>query len=238
MNVAIIVAGGKGTRFGGNRPKQFLELRGTPIIVHTLRQFQSAQEIDSVVVVVPPDEVNRFRATVEEFALDKVKKVMGGGDTRAQSVKNGLAAIEIADVVAVHDAVRPLVTPEEIDQVVISASNSGAAILVAPVSDTIKEVDHFKVSKTLPRAQLRRALTPQCFRFDILKRACQDLEEIEGLGIDVTDDSFLVERLGVTIAIVEGSLRNIKITNQEDLAFAETILESALSHADSGDESL
>jgi 2-C-methyl-D-erythritol 4-phosphate cytidylyltransferase len=108
---------------------------------------------------------------------------------------------------------------------VIAASDSGAAILVAPVSDTIKEVDHHRVISTVPRGQLRRALTPQCFRFEILKRAYADLEEIEALRIDVTDDSFLVERLGVPIAAVEGSARNIKITTAEDLALAERLLE-------------
>src|SRR2546423_5129060 len=227
MNVAIIVAGGKGSRFGGNRPKQFLEINGTSIIIHTLRQFEHAQEIDRVVVVVPAAEVNTFRAAVEESNLKKVSQVVAGGETRAQSVKCGLALIESADVVAVHDAVRPLVTPEEIDQVVLAANNSGAAILVAPVSDTIKEFDHNRVVRTVPRAQLRRALTPQCFRFDILKRAYADLEEIESLRIEVTDDSFLVERLGVPIAAVEGNARNIKITNEEDLAMAEILLKSS-----------
>jgi len=228
MNVAIIVAGGKGTRFGGHRPKQFLEINGTPIIVHTLRQFEHAQEIDRVVVAVPAEEVNTFRSVVEESNLKKVSQVVAGGDTRAQSVKCGLASIETADVVGVHDAVSPLVTPEEIDQVVLAAvNNSGAAILVAPVSDTIKEVDHNWIVRTVARAQLRRALTPQCFRFDILKRAYADLEEIESLRIDVTDDSFLVERLGVPITIVKGSARNIKIANQEDLAVAKTLLDGS-----------
>jgi 2-C-methyl-D-erythritol 4-phosphate cytidylyltransferase len=226
MNVAIIVAGGKGTRFGGHRPKQFLEINGTSIIVHTLRQFELAQEIDAVVIAVPAEEINTFRSAIEESDLKKVSRVVAGGETRAQSVKCGLASIETADIVAVHDAVRPLVTPEEIDQVMLAANNSGAAILVAPVSDTIKEVDHNRILRTAPRAQLRRALTPQCFRFDILKRAYADLAEIESLRIDVTDDSFLVERLGVPIAIIEGSARNIKITNQDDLAFAETVLRS------------
>jgi 2-C-methyl-D-erythritol 4-phosphate cytidylyltransferase len=227
MNVAIIVAGGRGTRFGGHRPKQFLEINGTPIIVHTLRQFEHAQEIDAVVIAVPAEEVNTFRAAVEVSDLKKVSQVVAGGDTRAQSVKCGLAAIETAEIVAVHDAVRPLVTPEEIDQVVLAANNSGAAILVAPVSDTIKEVDHNRILRTAPRAQLRRALTPQCFRFDILKRAYADLAEIESLRIEVTDDSFLVERLGVPIIAVEGSARNIKITTPEDLAVAERLLESS-----------
>lgn len=225
MNVAIIVAGGKGTRFGGNRPKQFLDINGIPIIVHTLKQFERAQEIDAVVVVIPYDEGPSFRSVIKEFNLNKISGVVEGGETRAQSVKHGLIAIHAAEIVAVHDAVRPLVTPEEIDQVVLAAANhSGAAILVAPVSDTIKEVDHNRVVKTVTRSQLRRALTPQCFRFDILKRAYADLDEVESLRIDVTDDSFLVERLGVAITTVEGSARNIKITTAEDLALARSLM--------------
>jgi 2-C-methyl-D-erythritol 4-phosphate cytidylyltransferase len=225
MNVAIIVAGGKGTRFGGNRPKQFLEINGTPVIVHTLRQFERAQEIEHVVVVVPAGEVNSFRSLAGEYDLKKVWQVVAGGETRAQSVKQGLSAIHSADIVAVHDAVRPLVMPEEIDQVVLAAeNNSSAAVLVAPVSETIKEVDQNRIIKTMPRAQLRRALTPQCFRFDILKRAYADLEEIESLRMEVTDDSFLVERLGVPIVAIEGSARNIKITTAEDLKLAAELL--------------
>jgi 2-C-methyl-D-erythritol 4-phosphate cytidylyltransferase len=224
MNVAIVVAGGRGVRFGGDRPKQFLELNGAPIIVHTLRQFELSRQIDKVVVVLPASEVGDFQSLADNFGLSKILRVVAGGETRAQSVKNGLAAIDQAEVLAVHDAVRPLVTPEEIDRVVEVASESGAAILVAPVSETIKEVSGSRVTKTVARAQLRRGLTPQAFHFDILKRAYHDLGELESAGLDVSDDSFLVERLGVAVTIVEGSARNIKITNQEDLVIAQAIL--------------
>lgn len=224
MNVAIVVAGGKGTRFGGNRPKQFLELAGAPVIIQTLRQFERCREIERVVVVLPAEKTAGFQSLVERFELKKVSRVVAGGETRAQSVAKGLVAIDGADIVAVHDGVRPLVTPDEIDKVVSVASQSGAAILVAPVGDTIKEIEHNFVKRTVPRQNLRRALTPQCFRFEILKRACADLPEIESSGIEVTDDSFLVERLGVEIVAVEGSERNIKITNADGLALAEALL--------------
>ena len=224
MNVAIVVAGGKGLRFGGDRPKQFLEVNGSPIIIHTLRQFERCREIGSVVVVLPAEETAGFQSLIEKFALQKVARVVAGGLTRAQSVKQGLAAIDNADVVAVHDGVRPLVTPDEIDEVVKAASESGAAILVAKVSDTIKDVRSNRVTDTLPRIHLRRALTPQCFQIDILKRAYEQLEQLEASAIEVTDDSFLVERLGVEVVTVEGSARNIKITREEDLAFAEVFL--------------
>jgi 2-C-methyl-D-erythritol 4-phosphate cytidylyltransferase len=224
MNVAIVVAGGKGVRFGGDRPKQFLEVNGSPIIIHTLRQFERCREIGSVIVVLPAEETAGFQSLIEKFALQKVTRVVAGGTTRAQSVKQGLAAIEDADVVAVHDAVRPLVTPDEIDSVVKAANESRAAILVARVSDTIKDVRSDRVVNTLPRVNLRRALTPQCFRIDVLKQAYEQLEKLEAAGIEVTDDSFLVERLGVEVTTIEGNARNIKITRQEDLVFAEGFL--------------
>ena len=224
MNVAIVVAGGKGVRFGGDRPKQFLEVNGSPIIIHTLRQFERCREIGSVIVVLPAEETAGFQSLIEKFALQKVTRVVAGGTTRAQSVKQGLAAIGDADVVAVHDAVRPLVTPDEIDSVVKAANESSAAILVARVSDTIKDVRSDRVVNTLPRVNLRRALTPQCFRIDVLKQAYEQLEKLEAAGIEVTDDSFLVERLGVEVTTIEGNARNIKITRQEDLVFAEGFL--------------
>jgi len=226
MNVAIVVAGGKGVRFGGDRPKQFLEVNGSPIIIHTLRQFERCREIGSVVVVLPAEETAGFQSLIEKFALQKVTRIVAGGATRAQSVKTGLAMIEEAEVVAVHDGVRPLVTPDEIDSVVKAAGESGAAILVAGLADTIKDVRSNRVVNTLPRVNLRRALTPQCFRLDVLRRAYQQLEQLEGTAIEVTDDSFLVERLGLEVVAIEGSARNIKITKEEDLRIAETILRS------------
>ena len=228
MNVAIVVAGGKGVRFGGDRPKQFLEVNGSPIIIHTLRQFERCREIGSVIVVLPAEETAGFQSLIEKFALQKVTRVVAGGTTRAQSVKQGLAAIEDADVVAVHDAVRPLVTPDEIDSVVKAANESSAAILVARVSDTIKDVRSDRVVNTLPRVNLRRALTPQCFRLDILRRAYQQLDQLEATATEVTDDSFLVERLGLEVVAIEGSVRNIKITREEDLVFAKAFLSQQL----------
>src|SRR5712671_2352595 len=224
MNVAIVVAAGKGTRLGGNRPKQFLELDGIPVIIRTLRQFERCREIDEVVTVLRAEETAGFQSLAQQFGLRKLARVIAGGETRARSVQLGLASIDKAEIVAVHDGVRPFVTPEEIDQVVTAARASGAAILVAPVADTIKEIKDGHVLRTLPRSCLRRALTPQCFRFDILRRAYDQLGEIEAEDVEVTDDCMLVERLGVDIQAVEGSARNIKITRQEDLALGEAII--------------
>jgi 2-C-methyl-D-erythritol 4-phosphate cytidylyltransferase len=226
MNVAIVVAAGKGTRLGGNRPKQFLELDGIPVIIRTLRQFERCREIDEVVTVLPAEETAGFQSLAHQFGLHKLTHVIAGGETRAQSVQRGLASIDEAEIVAVHDGVRPFVTKEEIDQVVAAARPGGAAILVAPVADTIKEIDDGHVLRTLPRSRLRRALTPQCFRLDILRRAYDQLAEVEAEGVEVTDDCLLVERLGVEIVAVEGSARNIKITREEDLVLGEALLRS------------
>jgi 2-C-methyl-D-erythritol 4-phosphate cytidylyltransferase len=225
MNVAIVVAAGKGTRLGGDRPKQFLELAGVPVIVHTLRQFERSKQINEVITVLPAEDTAGFESLAQKFELSKVHRIVAGGATRAQSVRNGLASIANAEIVAVHDGVRPFVTPAEIDEVVQAAEESGAAILTTPVADTIKRVDGERIIETISRAELRRALTPQCFRFDVLNRAYEQLDELESSGVEITDESFLVERLGIKIVSVAGNARNIKITNIEDLKQAEALLQ-------------
>jgi 2-C-methyl-D-erythritol 4-phosphate cytidylyltransferase len=224
MNVAIVVAAGRGTRLGGDRPKQFLELGGIPIVIHALRQFERCHEINEIVTVLPAEEMAGFSSLAQGFGLSKLSRTVTGGATRAQSVLRGLEAVNHAEIVAVHDGARPFVTPEEIDRVVSAARESGAAVLVAPVADTIKELEGNRIIRTVARANLRRALTPQCFRYDLLKRAAAAVDELEAAGVEVTDESLLVERLGVEIVAVEGSARNIKITREEDLALAEALL--------------
>ena len=225
MNVAIVVAAGKGTRLGGDRPKQFLELGGVPVVIHTLRQIERSKQINEVITVLPAEDTAGFESLAQRFKLGKVQRVVAGGKTRAQSVRNGLKAIGKADLIAVHDGVRPFVTPEEIDEVVTAAQKFGAAILTAAVADTIKRVEGDRIIETISRAELRRALTPQCFKFELLKRAYEHLDEIESSGVEITDDSLLVEKLGVSVVAVEGSARNIKITNVEDLKQAEGLLQ-------------
>jgi 2-C-methyl-D-erythritol 4-phosphate cytidylyltransferase len=223
MNTAIIAAAGRGNRMASDRPKQFLLLAGTPIIIHTLKQFEECESIQEIIVVLPAEESAGFLSMAGKFGLRKVAKVLPGGSTRADSVKRGLMAIRsaTADIVAVHDGVRPFVTVEEIDQTVAAAQESGAAILVGPVVDTIKEIESHSILRTLDRKQLRRALTPQCFRYDILRRA---FENIDVNDASITDESFLVERLGESVTVVEGSAANIKITTKQDLLVAEAYL--------------
>jgi 2-C-methyl-D-erythritol 4-phosphate cytidylyltransferase len=223
MNIAIIAAAGAGTRMASDRPKQFLLLAGTPVIFHTLKVFEQCDSIDEVIVVLPAEESAGFLSLAGKFGVRKLARVVPGGATRSDSVKRGLMAIRsaTAEIVVVHDGVRPFVTVEEIDATIAAAKSDGAAILVAPVTDTIKQVDDEVVVKTLDRGTLRRALTPQCFRYELLREAYQKADVNDP---SLTDESALVEQLGTRVSIVEGSARNIKITTAEDLAIAEAIL--------------
>jgi 2-C-methyl-D-erythritol 4-phosphate cytidylyltransferase len=223
MNVAIIAAAGQGTRMAGKRPKQFLELAGTPIIFHTLKAFERCEAINEIIVVVAAVERAWFESRVEDYGVQKIRAVVDGGATRAESVLHGLqaAAERGADIVAVHDAVRPFVTSEEIARTLTAARFGGAAILVSAPVDTIKEIKEARVVRTLRRADLRNALTPQCFTYELLRQAYQ---AVDVLDPELTDESSLVERLGVKIAIVEGNGHNIKITRPEDILIGEAIL--------------
>ncbi len=222
MNSAIIVAAGSGTRFGGDKAKQFLEIFGKPVVVHALERFEFCPQIDEIILVLPMAEIKNFQKITEKYNLKKLVKTIVGGATRAESVWNGLNAInaETAEIVAVHDGARPLVASEEITKTIEKARETGAACLVANVTDTIKEIKDGKIVQTIDRTKLRRALTPQCFRYKILKRAFEENKFDDA----ATDESFLAEKLGIEISIVEGSARNIKITHEEDLSLAESLL--------------
>jgi 2-C-methyl-D-erythritol 4-phosphate cytidylyltransferase len=221
MNTAIIVAAGSGNRFNSKTPKQFAEILGKPIIIHTLEKFEACEAVSQIVLVLPSGEISAFESLIEKFELTKIKIIVAGGASRAESVLNGLnAADPEADIVAVHDGVRPLVSIDEITATIEKAQETGAACLVAVVTDTIKEVAEGKIIKTLDRTKLRRAMTPQAFRYSILREALD-----QGiLDDDVTDECMLVENLGHQIAYVEGSSRNIKITRPEDRTMAEALL--------------
>ena len=225
MNTAIIVAAGSGTRFGAGKLKQFLEIFGQPLIIYTLQKFESCPEIDEIILVLPAGEIENFRQIAPEYNLKKLTKIVAGGNTRAASVLNGLGAVDekSAEIIAVHDGARPLIAVGEITKTVEKARETGAACLVAVVTDTIKEVAGGKIVRTIDRSKLRRALTPQCFRYEILKRAFARNETNE----IVTDESFLAEKLGIEVSIVEGSPRNIKITTPEDIPIVENFFKQS-----------
>ena len=227
MNIAIIAAAGAGTRMASDRPKQFLLLAGTPVIVHTLKAFEQCDSIHEVIVVLPAEQSAGFLSMAGKYGLRKLARVVPGGATRAESVKRGLMSVRAAtaEIVAVHDGVRPVVTVDEIDRTVLAAREHGAAIVVASVTDTIKEVRDQSVVRTLDRSLLRRALTPQCFRYELLRDAYQHADVNDP---SLTDESALVEQLGHRVSVVEGSARNIKITTLADLEIAEALLRSGL----------
>jgi 2-C-methyl-D-erythritol 4-phosphate cytidylyltransferase len=227
MNIAIIAAAGSGNRMASDRPKQFLPLAGIPIIIHTLKAFEQCDTIQEIVVVLPAAHSADFLSLASKFGLRKLARVVPGGTTRAESVMRGLLSIRsaTAEIVAVHDGVRPFVTPEEIDLTVAAAQQHDAAILVAPAIDTIKQVSDGYVVTTLERNTVRHALTPQCFRYALLRRA---YEAADLSDPSITDDSALVEQLGEPVTVIEGGLRNMKITTQRDLMTAEIIVRGDL----------
>ena len=221
MNTAIIVAAGSGKRFAGSQPKQFVPILGKPLIIHTLERFESCPAIDEIVLVLSEEGRREFEIINLKFEISKLRSIVAGGATRAESVKNGLEAVNSSsDIVAVHDGARPLVSVDEITLTIEKAKETGAASLVADVTDTIKEIDGEYISRTIDRQNLRRALTPQAFRYDILRKAFEGVE----LAESITDECYLVEKLGVKIAIIEGNARNIKVTRSEDLVLAESYL--------------
>lgn len=216
---AIIVAAGSGSRFNSDTPKQFLEINGKPVIVHTLELFQAAPSVDKIVLVLSEGQMGK----VDSSLFPKLESVVTGGSTRAESVRNGLNAVgEEISIVAVHDGARPLVTVDEIERSIAKAKETGAACLVAPVIDTIKSVRSGEIAATLDRDKLRRAVTPQVFKIEVLRKAFETAD----LSGSVTDECLLVEKLGYPIATVEGSSRNIKITHPEDLILAETLMKN------------
>jgi 2-C-methyl-D-erythritol 4-phosphate cytidylyltransferase len=214
---AIIAAAGSGSRFNSETPKQFLDLAGKPVIVYSIERFASAPSVDNLIVVVASEHVTRLGS----LHVSKPVRVVTGGATRAESVSNGLAAVEDdVDVVAVHDGARPFVSVDEIETTIAKAKEMGAACLVASVTDTIKTIRGNEISGTLDRNKLRRALTPQAFKIEVIRRAF----ELGDITEAVTDECYLVERLGHPIEFVEGSARNIKITHPEDLEWAKAMM--------------
>lgn len=230
MNIAIIPAAGAGQRMGTTRhdelPKQFRSLAGTPVIVHTLRRFEESRTIEQVIVAAAPQSAQMLLELAHKHGLRKLSRVVVGGSSRAESVWRAVQAVRAAtaNVIAVHDAVRPFVTADEIDRTVLAADKHGAAILSAPVIDTIKECDGGFASFTLARHKLRRALTPQCFRYNILRAAYEKLLASNEAIDSVTDDSQVVERTGVRVAIIDGDARNIKLTMPQDFSLGEILI--------------
>lgn len=240
--VVIIPAAGFGTRMApvaaGNKDKkkkktpskQFTELGGTPILIHTLRKFAAVEAVNEIWIALRENEIAGFRARLQSEAKDVLKKkveLVIGGEHRQQSVENALNTVAAApdDIVLVHDAVRPLVSEEIIKEVIEAAAKYGAAIAGLPAVDTVKQVERTSdgalVKATIPRAGIVMAQTPQGFRYSVIKKA---FDEAAADGFLGTDEASLVERSGHDVAVVMGSPRNIKITAPADMELAEFYL--------------
>ena len=210
--------------------KQFTELGGTPILVHTLRKFAAIDAVSEIWIALRESEIAGFRERLESEARDVLKKkveLVVGGEHRQQSVENALNAATAAadDVVLVHDAVRPFVTGEIIQEVIDAVEKYGAAIAALPAIDTVKQVERTAegalIKATIPRAGIVMAQTPQGFRYGVIKKA---FDEASADGFLGTDEASLVERSGHAVAVVMGSPRNIKITAPADMELAEFYL--------------
>jgi len=240
--IVIIPAAGLGTRMAPmpsamdakiKKPhptKQFTELAGTPVLIHTLRRFAAVDAVSEIWIALRENEIQPFRERLAKEAKDVLRKKVEfvvGGEHRQQSVENALNAISAApdDIVLVHDAVRPLVTAEIIHEVIEAAKKYGAAIAGLPAIDTVKQVERTSegaiVKATIPRAGVVLAQTPQGFQYSVIKKV---FDEASADGFTGTDEASLAERSGHEVAVVMGSPRNIKITSPGDMELAEFYL--------------
>jgi 2-C-methyl-D-erythritol 4-phosphate cytidylyltransferase len=227
---AIVPAAGMGTRMGAETPKQFLELDGVPIVILSLRRIASCELITEIIVATRADVVVKLEERIAAEKLPQKVRVVRGGDSRQESVARALAEVtDDTELVAVHDAVRPFVTREQIARVIEEARRCHAAILGVPAMDTVKEVkraslpeDVALITATIPRERVVLAQTPQVFATKLLKVA---YAHAQADGVSASDDAGLVERIGHDVHVVLGSERNIKITKPADMELARFFLE-------------
>ncbi|PRO64632.1 2-C-methyl-D-erythritol 4-phosphate cytidylyltransferase [Alkalicoccus urumqiensis] len=219
----ILLAAGQGKRMKAGRNKQFLTLGGLPLLQHTVRVFERDPWCRRMYLVINPAEEEDIRRLVEAERPATPVEYVEGGKERQDSVHNGLRAVKgsAGELVFIHDAARPFVTEAELHALALRTEADGAAILAAPVKDTVKEVDGEKITGTTDRSRLYAAQTPQAFKLSIIQEAHEKAAESRFLG---TDDASLVEACGRDVHIVEGSYENFKVTTPEDLLFAEAVL--------------
>lgn len=215
----IIVAGGKGIRMSSDLPKQFLKLGEKPILMHTIQRFAEYDPTIKIILVLPQDQQDYWKGLCRQYDFMVPHKIANGGDTRFQSVKNGLAFIRERGLVGIHDGVRPFVTTEVIDRCYKTAETAGAVIPVIDIVETVREVLP-EGSRSVNRNLYKIVQTPQVFQNDLLLRAYNQLYREE-----YTDDATVVESCDIKVTLVEGNRENIKITTPFDLMLGEEILE-------------
>ena len=225
MISAIIVAAGKGIRMNDKLRKQYLLLAGRPILAYSLLAFDACDLIDCIILVVPKQDIDYcWQDIVAPLKLYKKINLVPGGEKRQDSVYNGLMAVDkdAAEIVAIHDGVRPFVSQGQLAACITGAKEYGACILAIPADDTLKQVDSSGfIYNTLKRDDILLAQTPQAFEYNLIIKAH---ENARSEGFAGTDDASLVERLGGKIKVIYGSRQNIKITTREDLIFAKALV--------------
>lgn len=218
---AIIVAGGTGSRMQQALPKQFIQVAGKPILMHTLERFYNYNPDIRLVLVLPEDQQEVWRESCKKHQFEIFHLVVKGGATRFGSVKNGLGMVQGEAIVAVHDGVRPFVSEKIIGDAFSTASLFGNAVVAVSPKDSIREITEGvqEESKAVPRANYKLVQTPQCFKAGLLRKAYEQADQPA-----FTDDASVVESIGEKIVLVEGSYQNIKITTPEDLLLAEVFV--------------
>ena len=226
-NTAIVAAAGGGSRFGGEIPKQFTDLLGKPLVVYCLELFERCNLIDEVVLVVAEDYlVHASQEIVDRFRLKKINKLTTGGENRQESVLAGLSACQPgADLVVIHDAVRPLLTTDLLRKTIEKAAETGGAILAVPSRESVKLVESGSILRTLIRDTVWIAQTPQVFRYDKILDAHKRAEAADN---EATDDSELYEQYCGRVDVVHGSHNNIKVTTPGDLILAAELLRGSM----------
>ena len=219
--IAIIVAGGKGLRMGGDLPKQFIPIAGKPLLMHTLQRFYDAVPDVERYLVLPEEHIACWQELCKKYRFNLPCRLVKGGATRFHSVKNGLDALtETEGIVAIHDGVRPFPSKKLIVEAFAKAEEKGAVIPVMPVTETLRQLNE-KGSAVVDRNLYRLVQTPQVFKLDWLKEAYK-----QPYNALFTDDASVVEATGKGVSLIEGNRENIKITHPEDLLWAEGYLES------------
>lgn len=221
MDYIIIVAGGKGLRMGGDIPKQFLPIKGKPVLMRTIERFHECSPQLRVILVLPREQQDYWHTLCRDHSFGIDHTVVDGGDTRFGSCRNGLAAIpdDEEGVVGIHDGVRPFVSADTVERCFARARQCGAAIPVLPVADSLRRVSgDGKSSHGVNRSEYRAVQTPQAFSIQVLKKAYR-----QPYQDSFTDDASVVEAMGVKVDMVEGNRENIKLTTPFDLKIAETL---------------
>ncbi len=221
-NVVIITAGGSGIRIKSDKKKQFIEIMDRPLLFWTIDKFAGHPDINQIIITLPQDEIDSYKTLIETEYHNSSISVIVGGKQRQDSVYNALTLCpNDTDLVLIHDGVRPFISQDEISDLIIKAQQKRAVIPVSKVKNTIKKIIQDKVITTVQRDNLVNALTPQVFKYNLIKHCHEDAKKID---LFFTDDASLLEHFGHSVYTLECSSHNFKITDQFDMKIAEIIL--------------